>query len=86
MLAAHAILYLGKNYKETLSKITLVSKTPCDVDMCKLQSKFYIYGFRFPICWQSMKYNTSDWNEHITKVRFNEFGCWEWTEAEEDDE
>lgn len=85
MLCAHAILYLGKSYKETLSKKTLHSIMPCDVDMCELQPLFKIYGLRYPICWQSMKFNATDWNEHITKVRFNEGGCWEWEEAVEDD-
>jgi GR25 family glycosyltransferase involved in LPS biosynthesis len=85
MLCAHGILYLGREYKETLSKCTLNSDMLCDVDMCKLQRKYTIYGLRFPICWQSLKYNPTDWNENITKVRFNERGCWEWQEAIEDD-
>jgi hypothetical protein len=84
MLAAHAILYLGRQYKETLSKTTLNSSIPCDVDMCKLQPSFNIYGLQFPICWQSMKFNKADWCEHVTKVRFNERGCWVYQDAIED--
>lgn len=86
MLCAHAVLYLGRKYKETLSKVTLSSDMPCDVDMCKLQPKFTIYGLQFPICWQSKKFNKTDWNEHITKIRLNASGCWEYSEAVEDDE
>lgn len=85
MLCAHAILYLGRKYKETLSQMTLGSSMPCDVDMCKLQPMFRIYGLRLPICWQSVKLDNAEWCEHITKVRFNERGCWEWNEAIEDD-
>lgn len=86
MLNAHAILYLGKQYKEMLSKLTLNSDNPCDVDMCKLQPLFNIYSIRYPICWQSTRFNSSDWPEHVTKVRFNEYGCWTCEEAIEDDE
>lgn len=84
MLCAHAVLYLGREYKERLSKLTLNSDMPCDVDMCKLQPEYTIYGLRFPICWQSLKYNPTNWNEHITRVSFNERGCWEWQAIEDD--
>jgi hypothetical protein len=86
MLCAHAILYLGRKYKETLSKLTLTSTMPCDVDMCKLQPKFNIYGLQFPMCWQSKKFNKTDWNEKLTRVRFNKRGCWTWDDAVEDDD
>jgi hypothetical protein len=84
MLCAHGILYWSKEYKETLSKILLDSTIPCDVDMCKLQPLYNIYGLRHPICWQSTKFNSIDWHEHVTKVRFSETGCWSY-QTEEDD-
>jgi hypothetical protein len=85
MLSTHAILYLGKPYKEKLSKLILNSNMPCDVDICKLQPLFNIYRLRFPICWQSTRFNSDKWPEHITKVCFNEMKCMTWNGAIEDD-
>lgn len=86
MLGAHAILYLGKEYKEKLSKMILYSDVPCDVDMCKIQPIYNIYGLCFPICWQSAKFNKDDFPENVSKIRINERGCWAWNEAIEDED
>ncbi len=86
MLAAHAILYLGKAYKQALGGAFLTSNMPCDVEMCKAQPLFKVYGLRIPLCWQSSRFNTDEWTEHVTKVRFNERGCWTYTEGEDDEE
>lgn len=85
MLSAHAILYWSKPYKIMLSKCVNLSKMQIDVEMCKLQPHYNIYGLRIPLCWQSTRFNSSDWPEHITKCRFSDTGCWSYNGEDDED-
>lgn len=85
MLSAHAILYLSRDFKERLSKEIIASTMPVDVTLCKYQPLYNVYGLQLPICWQSTRFNSSSWPEHVTKARCVETGCWIYEDAVEDE-
>lgn len=73
MLSAHAILYISIPYKLKISEALKITNTANDIEICKHQSKYVIYGLRKPICWQSAKFNKR-WIEYITKIMIDDSG------------
>ena len=72
MLGAHAILYVSRRYKqavldemyEILDKVGHLN----DVALSRIQSKYNIYGYHYPMFYQSAAF---DGPEDITKFRYN---------------
>jgi hypothetical protein len=73
MLSAHAILYLTPSYKKCIAYALSLTRDPNDMELCKHQASYAVYGLRRPICWQSAKFNVP-WIEYVTKIQINDDG------------
>lgn len=75
MLGAHAILYLSRAYKECIAQALKTTLRSNDVEIAKHQALYNVYALRYPICWQSAKFNKEfTWVEYITKRYIDEYG------------
>jgi hypothetical protein len=74
MLGAHAILYKSKKYKERIIKeLTIIKKIKGyynDVVMSRLHPDYNIYGFHYPLFYQSIKWGNVQHTENFTRFHF----------------
>jgi hypothetical protein len=74
MLTTHAILYKSKKYKERVIKeLEKVIENPGfynDVVLARLHSQYKIYGYHYPLFYQSVKWGNVQHTENYTKFRF----------------
>ena len=75
MLTTHAILYRSKKYKEKIIEIMkeITDKTGHynDVAMSRIQPNFNIYGYYYPLFYQSIKWGNVQHTEDYTRFKFN---------------
>ena len=74
MLTTHAILYKSKAYKKrVIEELEKVIQTPAyynDVVISRLHSQYKIYGYHYPLFYQSVKWGNHQHTENFTKFRF----------------
>lgn len=74
MLGGHAILYKSKRYKERVIKELTVIKeikgSYNDVVMSRLHPDYKIYGFHYPLFYQSIKWGNVQHTENFTRFHF----------------
>ena len=74
MLSAHAILYKSKRYKQrvvdALNEIVDKKGYYNDVVLSRLQSDYNIYGYYYPVFYQSVKYDNSIGVENQTRFYY----------------
>lgn len=75
MLTAHAILYKSRKYKEKVIEIMqeIIGKTGYynDVAISRIQSNYNIYGYKYPLFYQSVKWGNVQHTEEFTRFKFN---------------
>lgn len=74
MLTTHAILYKSKRYKErVIQELTNLLDNPLyhsDVIISRLQPNYNIYGYHYPLFYQSVKWGNVQHTEDYTKFKF----------------
>jgi len=74
MLSAHAILYKSKKYKQrVIDELNKLLHTPLyhsDVIMSRLHPEYKIYGYHYPLFYQSVKWGNVQYTENHTKFKF----------------
>jgi hypothetical protein len=74
MLTTHAILYKSKEYKERVIKeLTNLLDKPLyhsDVIIARLHPEYKIYGYHYPLFYQSVKWGNVQHTENYTNFRF----------------
>lgn len=74
MLTAHAILYKSKSYKQrVIQELNNLLDKPLyhsDVIMSRIQPEYKIYGYHYPLFYQSVKWGNVEHNENYTKFKF----------------
>lgn len=74
MLTTHAILYKSKSYKQRVIKeLEKVIENPSyynDVVIARLHPEYKIYGYHYPLFYQSIKWGNVEHTENFTKFRF----------------
>jgi len=74
MLTTHAILYKSKAYKKrVIEELEKVIQTPSyynDVVIARLHPEYKIYGYHYPLFYQSVKWGNDQHTENFTKFRF----------------
>jgi hypothetical protein len=75
MLTTHAILYKTKRYKErVILELEKVIQNPSyynDVVLARLHPEYKIYGYHYPLFYQSVNWGNVQHTENFTKFRFN---------------
>jgi len=74
MLSTHAILYKSKAYKKrVIEELEKVIQNPSyynDVVIARLHPEYKIYGYHYPLFYQSVKWGNVQHTENFTKFRF----------------
>ena len=74
MLTAHAILYKSRRYKQrVINELTNLLDKPfyhSDVIIARLQPEYNVYGYHYPLFYQSAKWGNVQYTEDATKIRF----------------
>jgi len=73
MLSAHAILYKSKAYKtRVVDELEKVIQTPYynDVVLARLHPEYNIYGYHYPLFYQSVTWGNPQHTQDFTKFRF----------------
>jgi hypothetical protein len=74
MLSAHAILYKSKRYKEKIIEITeeIIDKIGyhTDVVISRIQADYNVYGYYYPLFYQSVKWGNVQHTEDYTRFKF----------------
>jgi hypothetical protein len=75
MLTTHAIIYKSKRYKERVCKeLTNLLDKPLyhsDVIISRLQPEYNIYGYKYPLFYQSIIWGNVQHTEDFTRFKFN---------------
>jgi hypothetical protein len=75
MLTTHAILYKSKSYKQrVIQELGKVLENPSyynDVVLARLHPLYKIYGYYYPLFYQSVKWGNVQHTEDYTKFKFN---------------
>lgn len=73
MLTTHAILYKSKSYKQrVIQELTNLLDKPLyhsDVIISRIQSQYKVYGYHYPLFYQSVKWGNVQHTENYTKFR-----------------
>lgn len=74
MLTTHAILYKTKSYKERIiwEMLNILGKTGYynDVAIARVQPEYKIYGYYYPLFYQSIKWGNVQHTEDFTRFAF----------------
>jgi hypothetical protein len=74
MLTTHAILYKSKTYKERIiwEMINILGNTGYynDVVIARVQPEYKIYGYHYPLFYQSIKWDNVQHTEDFTRFSF----------------
>lgn len=74
MLTTHAILYKSKTYKERIiwEMINILGKPGYfnDVAIARVQPEYKIYGYHYPLFYQSIKWGNVQHTEDFTRFKF----------------
>lgn len=74
MLTTHAILYKSKEYKQrVITELNNLLDKPLyhsDVIIARLHPEYKIYGYHYPLFYQSVKWGNVEHTENYTKFRF----------------
>lgn len=74
MLTTHAILYKSKEYKQrVITQLNNLLDKPLyhsDVIIARLHPEYKIYGYHYPLFYQSVKWGNVEHTENYTKFRF----------------
>jgi hypothetical protein len=74
MLTTHAILYKTKRYKERVMDelFNLLNKPlyHSDVIIARIQREYNIYGYYYPLFYQSVKWGNPQHTEDFTRFAF----------------
>jgi len=71
MLTTHAVLYKSKCYKQrVIQELEKVGDYNCDVIMSRLHPEYKIYGYHYPLFYQSVKWGNVQPLEDHTKFTF----------------
>lgn len=74
MLGAHAVIYLSQRYKQKiideLSKILDRDNYYNDVIISRIQRNYNIYGYKFPLFYQSKNLGNNEQSKNLTCFRY----------------
>lgn len=74
MLTTHAILYKSKSYKErVINELTNLLDKPLyhsDIIISRIQPEYKVYGYHYPLFYQSIKWGNEEHVEDYTKFSF----------------
>lgn len=72
MLSGHAILYISKRYKQAVIDVLQSVSGPyhTDILVSRIQSNFNIYGYYYPLFYQSSKFGNTLHVEDVTNFTF----------------